>query len=100
MPNSTVPVTEAKAKFLELVARVSERDDEIVITKKGKPAAVLVSIEEFQSLKESFEILKDPDLMQKLRLAHAYAQNGGQGASFEKVFGEPLDPGQERSKKP
>ena len=100
MPIRTIPVTEAKAKFLELVSGVNERDDEVIITKKGKPAAVLVSVEEFESLKESSALLHNPELMRQLTRAERYVQHGGEGASFEKIFGEPLRPEKENDKKP
>lgn len=99
MPIRTVPVTEAKARFLELVSGVNERDDEVIITKKGKPAAVLISIEEFESLKESMSVLNSPELMKQISGAETYFKNGGDGASFEKVFGEPVSKPKERSKK-
>lgn len=100
MPIRTIPVTEAKAKFLELVSGVNERDDEVIITKKGKPAAVLISIEEFESLKESMSVLNSPELMKQISGAETYFKNGGGGASFEKVFGEPVsNKPKERSKK-
>lgn len=90
MPIRTVPVTEAKAKFLELVSGVNERDDEVIITKKGKPAAVLISIEEFESLKETLAVLNNHDLLRQIASAEKYFHKGGAGANFEKVFGEPL----------
>ncbi len=95
MPVRTVPVTEAKAKFLELVAGVNERDDEVIITKKGKPAAVLISVEEFESLKETVALLSDPELMKQISSSGRYFGKGGNGSSFQDVFGEPLEPSKE-----
>ena len=92
MPIRTVPVTEAKAKLLELVSGVNERDDEVIITKKGKPAAVLISVEEFESLKETVSLLTNPELMKQISSASRYFGKGGSGASFKDVFGEPLEP--------
>ena len=40
-------LSEAKMKLSELVEAVYSTDEEIVITKNGRPAAVLVSPEEF-----------------------------------------------------
>jgi antitoxin YefM len=86
----TLSIAEAKARFPELVADVEERDEEIIVMKKGKPAAVLVNYSEYERLKETLEVLSDPQLMQQIRSSlHFYAE-GKKGFSFEEVFDEPL----------
>ena len=60
-------LSEAKMKLSELVEAVYSTDEEIVITKNGRPAAVLVSPEEFESWKETIEIASSPDLMDEIR---------------------------------
>ncbi|MGH8674965.1 MAG: type II toxin-antitoxin system Phd/YefM family antitoxin [Burkholderiales bacterium] len=47
----TLPLTEAKSKLSGLVEQVSAFDEEVIITKNGRPAAVLVSADEFESWK-------------------------------------------------
>ena len=42
----TLSLSDAKAKLSGLVDEVSRRDEEIIITKNGRPAAVLVSADE------------------------------------------------------
>jgi antitoxin YefM len=49
-------LSKAKMKFSELVQTVYSTEGEIVITKDGRPAAVLVSPEEFESWKETIAI--------------------------------------------
>ena len=39
----TLPLSEAKTKLSGLVEKVRSRDEEIVITRNGRPVAVLVS---------------------------------------------------------
>ena len=63
----TLPLSEAKSKLSGLVERVSALDEEIVITKNGRPAAVLVSPEEFESWKETVAIRADAALMKSIR---------------------------------
>lgn len=63
----TLPLTEAKSKLSSLVERVHALDEEIVITKNGRPAAVLVSPEEFESWKETTAIRSDPTFMKEIR---------------------------------
>lgn len=46
-----VTITEAKAKLSAIINRVIVRKDSISITRKGKPAAVLLPIEEYENLR-------------------------------------------------
>jgi len=60
-------LSEAKIKLSELVDRVQSMDEEFVITKNGRPSAVLVNPDEFESWKETIEIKSDPDLMKEIK---------------------------------
>jgi prevent-host-death family protein len=91
-----LPISEVKARLPELVTGVEERDEEIVVTRKGKPAAVLVSHAEYERLKETVDVLSDPDLMQQIRSSQRFYAAGQRGVSFEDVFGEPLAPPRRR----
>lgn len=63
----TLSLSEAKMKLSELIERVHSTDEEVMITKNGRPAAVLVSAGEFDSWKETIEILTSPDLIEEIR---------------------------------
>src|SRR5881409_887412 len=63
----TLPLAEAKAKLSRLVDRVAETDEEILITRNGRPAAVLVSPDEYESWKETRAVQSDRELMQEIR---------------------------------
>lgn len=54
-------------KLSSLVAAVNTTDEEVVITKNGSPAAVLVSPDEFESWKETIAIRSDLPLMQEIK---------------------------------
>jgi antitoxin YefM len=60
-------VSEAKMKLSGLIDSVNATDEEIVITKNGRPAAVLVSPEEFESLKETVAVRSDSALMKEIK---------------------------------
>jgi prevent-host-death family protein len=60
-------VSEAKMKLSGLIDIVNATDEEVVITKNGRPAAVLVSPEEFESLKETVAIRSDSALMKEIK---------------------------------
>jgi len=92
----TLPISEVKTRLPELVTDVEEREEEIVVTRNGKPAAVLVNYAEYERLKETIDILSDADLMRQIRKSQDFYAAGGKGQSFEDVFGEPFIPSKKR----
>jgi len=64
--SDTVPLSQAKARLSDLVRRVREEHSSFAITHRGKPEGVLLSIEEYESLLETVEILSNRDLMARL----------------------------------
>ena len=85
--SKTLTVSEAKARLSELVANVQQTEEELVITRNGRPAAVLISAEEFESLKETQEIKKDSALMKEIKQGLSQLEKG-QRFSFDEVFGQ------------
>jgi antitoxin YefM len=63
----TLSVSEAKMKLSGLIEVVNATDEEVMITKNGRPAAVLVSPEEFESWKETIAVRSDTALMKEIR---------------------------------
>jgi len=63
----TLSLSEAKMKLSSLVKAVKTTDEEIVITRNGSPAAVLISPDEFESLKETVTIRSDVSLMKEIK---------------------------------
>lgn len=94
----TLPISEVKARLPELVTGVAEREEEIVVTRNGKPAAVLVGYDEYERLKETLDVLSDHRLMKQIRASERYFARGGKGLSFEDVFGEPLQEAKKRTR--
>jgi antitoxin YefM len=63
----TLPLTEARKDLSKIVDEVSTVHEHITITRQGKPAAVVMSADEFESWQETIEILDDPDAMAAIR---------------------------------
>ena len=59
-------MSDAKAGLSALVDEVSSRDEEVVITRNGRPAAVMVSPEEYEGWKETQAIRADAALMKEI----------------------------------
>ncbi len=63
----TLPITKARQELTSLVENARKKLDEYVITVNGLPAAVIISAEEYESWKETLEIMSDPGLMEAIR---------------------------------
>jgi len=63
----TLPLSEAKSRLGSLVERVRAHNEEVVITKNGHAAAVLVSPGEFKSWKETVAIRGDAAFVREIR---------------------------------
>lgn len=86
----TLPISEVKTRLPELVSGVAEREEEIVVTRNGKPVAVLVNYDEYECLRETLDVLSNHPLMTQIRRSRTFYSKGGRGASFDEVFGEAL----------
>ena len=71
-----IPVTKAKANLLDLVRKIKDTDDTIAITKNGMPEVVLISMDKFQGLLETMEILSDEKAMKAIRKSIREADKG------------------------
>ena len=63
----TLPLSEAKSQLSGLVEQVRSLEEQVVITRNGRPVAVLVSAEEFERWKETIEVRGDAALMKEIR---------------------------------
>jgi len=65
----TLPISDVKTRLTELVTQVEMQRDRITITRNGKPAALLVSVGEWESITETLDVLSNPQTMANLREA-------------------------------
>jgi antitoxin YefM len=65
--SETLPLSSVKAHLSELVDRVENQHDRIVVTRNGTPAAVLISQDDLESLEETLAVLSDPALLAQIR---------------------------------
>jgi len=63
----TLPITKAREELASLVKNAKKRLDEYVITVNGTPAAVIISALEYESWKETNEILADKKLLKAIK---------------------------------
>ncbi|HYP23673.1 MAG TPA: type II toxin-antitoxin system Phd/YefM family antitoxin [Actinomycetota bacterium] len=71
-----VPFTEARSNLTELLDELEARHEHVLITRNGRPSAVLLSADEFQALEETLDILQDDDLMRALARSERDVEEG------------------------
>ena len=66
-----LPISQVKSKINEYVDAVSETRDQITITKNGTPAAVLIGVEEWESIQETLHWLSQPGILESISRSEA-----------------------------
>ena len=62
-----VPFTEARARLTQLLDQVEARHEHVVITRKGRPVAVIVSPDEWEAIEETLDVLQDDEAFAAFR---------------------------------
>lgn len=62
-----LPLADVKNRLSEVVDQVESQHARVVITKHGRPAAVVVSADDLESLEETLALLSDPGAMAQTR---------------------------------
>ena len=72
----TLPLTEARKDLPKIVDEVATIHEHVVITKHGKPEAVVMSADEFESWQETLEIMADKKTMAAIARAERDVKAG------------------------
>ena len=64
---TTVSVKELRPALPRVIKRIDDRLDRYIITKRGKPMVVMLSVDDYDSLMETLDILADPKAMAGIR---------------------------------
>ncbi len=72
----TLSITKAREDLADLVENAKKRLDEYVITVNGSPAAVIISAAEYESWKETEEILSDKQLIKAIKQGEKDIEDG------------------------
>lgn len=71
MSDVVLPLAEIKKRLSEIIDGVEDRHDRVVLTRHGRPAAVILSPDELESLEETLDLLSDPKAMREIRKAES-----------------------------
>lgn len=73
---TTISITEARKRIFDIAEEVQKPNKVYTLTSGGKPKAVIMSAEEYDSLMEDLEILSNPETMENIRKAEEEYKNG------------------------
>jgi len=79
-----MPLAEVKAHLSELVGRVSTQHERLTVTVHGRPSAVLLAVDDLESLEETIAVLSDTDALRDLIEAESEIARG-EGESEEQL---------------
>ena len=68
---TTAALSEARERLSEIIDDVATTGADLVITKHGRPMAVVIGYDEYESLIETLNILSDPNTMSALAEAES-----------------------------
>jgi prevent-host-death family protein len=69
-------LADVKNRLSEVVDRLEREHGRVIITKHGRPAAVVLSIEDLEGLEGTLELLADPKVMRRIKKANAELVEG------------------------
>jgi prevent-host-death family protein len=77
----------ARNQFSDIIDRAGRLSERVVVTKNGRPEAVVMGADEFASWVETLELLSNPKAVKSLKQGLKEAK-AGKLHSFKAVFGE------------
>ncbi|MFI6089344.1 type II toxin-antitoxin system Phd/YefM family antitoxin [Streptomyces sp. NPDC051218] len=73
----TMTYTESRAKYAETLNAVTDDREEVIVTRAGREPVVIVALEEYESLKETAYLLRNPENARRLLASIDRLENGG-----------------------
>lgn len=74
--SETRPLAEVKAHLSEIIDLVESQHERVIITRNGRPVAVLVSPADLETLEETLDLLSAPGVLDEIRAAESEAEKG------------------------
>jgi prevent-host-death family protein len=74
--SETVPVRELRSELSQVIDRVADMREHVIVTRRGRPAAVLIPVDEYEALEETAEILSDRETLAAIEKGRREAARG------------------------
>jgi prevent-host-death family protein len=68
---TTIPLADAKARLSAVLDEVRDTHERVVITRNGRPEAVLMAVSDLEALEETLDLLSTPGALEQIRQAEA-----------------------------
>ena len=81
---ATLTLKELRPQLPKVIERIDARFDRFVITKRGRPVAVMMSVDDYESMLETLDILTDPKAMRGIQEGREDVRKG-RTVSWEKL---------------
>ena len=88
MQSDVLPLSTARDKLSELVEDAVSTHQHFTITRKGVPAAVLISADEWESIQETLFWMSQPGTAEAIAESRADRKAGKRGATVEELRAE------------
>ena len=83
--SSTESLRTVREHFSEFVDRVEQHHDRIIVTRNGRPAAVILSLDDLAELEETIDVLRDAEALSDIREGDAAYKQGDVVRGVESV---------------
>lgn len=93
-----ISVRELRKNMANVIKDVKAHYERYVVSKRGKPEAVLMSMDDYEGWLETLEIMSDKEAMEDIRQAEKDLREG-RFYTYEEVFGKKANKKGKRAKK-
>ena len=66
---TTIPLADVKARLSAVLDEVRDTHERVVITRNGRPEAVILSVADLEALEETLDLLATPGTLEQIRQA-------------------------------
>jgi prevent-host-death family protein len=73
---TTISLAEAKARLSAVLDEVRDTHERVVITRNGRPEAVILAVSDLEALEETLDLLSTPGALEEIRAAEAEIARG------------------------
>jgi len=72
----TISLADAKARLSAVLDEVRDTHERVVITRNGRPEAVILAVSDLEALEETLDLLSTPGALEEIRAAEAEVARG------------------------
>ena len=73
---TTIPLADAKARLSAVLDEVRDTHERVMITRNGRPEAVIMSVSDLEAPEETLDLLSAPGVLDEIRTAEAEIARG------------------------